>query len=346
MLTPMPDSAAPIPSDPVVSDPVTLVTGNEELLVERAAKSLVETWRQAEPDVDVHDLEVEGLQRGDLVVLTSPSLFGGSPVVVVRGTERLKADSGELGDAADEITEYLTAPSPDARVVLVHSGGVAGKAVLTAARKSGAREITTPGPRGKNEVRSHREQFIRDEFNAHQRVIDRDGVAALLDALGTDLRDLASACAQLVSDVPDRIDRDVVLRYYSGRAEITGFAVVDALLDGNTAQALALARQLVDSGTDPVPVVAAVAKQLRTLARVASAPRSVSVSSLARELGVGDFAVKKAKGWAPAWTPVGLATAIRATAATDDAVKGGEAQRAYALERLLVTVGRARGTRS
>ncbi len=336
----------PEPPQQTAPAALTLVTGSEELLVERATRSLVEEWRRGDPELDVHELGVAALHKGDLAVLVSPSLFGGTPVVVITGIELLKADAGELGDAADEITAYLKAPSLEARVVLVHGGGQSGKAVLTAARKAGAREVTTPSPRSRGEVRAHREQFIRDEFGAHQRAIDRDGVTALLEALGTDLRDLSGACAQLVSDVPDRIDRDVVTRYYSGRAEITGFAVVDALLDGNTAHALALARQLVDSGTDPVPVVAAVAKQLRTLSRVAGAPRNLSPATLARELGVADYAVKRARDWAPAWTPGALAVAIRATAATDDAVKGGEVQRAYALERLLVTIGRARATRA
>ncbi|MFZ0323763.1 MAG: DNA polymerase III subunit delta [Actinomycetes bacterium] len=336
----------PVQTPAPTASQLILVTGSEEFLVERATRSLVQDWRSADPDLEVHDLEVEDLHRGDLAVLVSPSLFGGAPVVVLNGIERLKADSGDLADAVDEITAYLAAPSPDARVVLVHRGGNAGKAVLTAARKAGAVELTTAAPRTRSQVQAHREQFVRDEFSGRERSIERDGVTALLDALGTDLRDLAAACAQLAADVPGRLDRDAVSLYYAGRAETSGFTVVDALLDGNTASALALARQLVDSGTDPVPVVAAVAKQLRTLARVASAPRGVSPASLARELGVGDFAIKRARAWAPAWTPVGLATAIRAAAATDEAVKGGEAQRAYALERLLVTVGRARTARS
>ena len=46
---------------------------------------------------------------------------------------------------------------------------------------------------------------------------------SLLAAVGNDLRELASACSQLIADTDGKIGVDTVARYYRGRAEVSGF---------------------------------------------------------------------------------------------------------------------------
>ena len=48
--------------------------------------------------------------------------------------------------------------------------------------------------------------FLRAEFRQAGRKADDGGLRALLDAVGTDLRDLAAACSQLSADT-DRRDQ-------------------------------------------------------------------------------------------------------------------------------------------
>ena len=106
--------------------PLTVITGNEELLVERALKGLI---RQVGDDVQVTELAARAVQPGQLTVAASPSLFGGAPVVVVDGVEALVQSNDDVAPALDEVMGYLAAPSEDAVVVLVHGGGNGGKAV-------------------------------------------------------------------------------------------------------------------------------------------------------------------------------------------------------------------------
>jgi DNA polymerase III subunit delta len=62
---------------------VTLIVGEEELLVERAVKGVLTA--AAGNDPDVHDVRGGDLSAGELSMLVAPSLFGGQNLVTVRG---------------------------------------------------------------------------------------------------------------------------------------------------------------------------------------------------------------------------------------------------------------------
>ncbi|HVQ88574.1 MAG TPA: DNA polymerase III subunit delta [Actinomycetes bacterium] len=323
--------------------PLTVVTGSEELLVERAVRELVASVGSAD-EVELHEIDATMLAPGQLAVQTSPSLFGGPPVVVLQAIEALVQSKSELDEAIEEILSYLKSPSPDACVVLVHAGGNGGKAVLAAAKKAGASVINTPAPKKRSEIRSQRREFVREEFRRRQSSISPQAVEALVDAVGTDLRDLAGACAQLADDRVDegRIEEADVRRYYDGRAEVQTFDVADRVVAGHTAEALGLFRHARDAGVPVILFPAALARTLRQLALVASAPRGASAVSIAAAAEIPDWKVRAVRDTARHWTDAGLVTAIRAVAEADAAVKGGEADPDYALERMLITVGRSR----
>src|SRR5262249_56944881 len=89
--------------------PVTVIVGEEELLVERAVRDVVAGWGggggsageagRAAPDV--HDVGAADLKPGDLARLTPPLLFGGGGLVGVRwGQGAGKGAGGEPAPAA------------------------------------------------------------------------------------------------------------------------------------------------------------------------------------------------------------------------------------------------------
>ena len=76
-------------------------------------------------------------------------------------------------------------------------------------------------------------------------------MGALLEAVGTDLRDQASASAQLVADTDAGRLTSRPSRYHRGRAEVQGFAVADKAVVGDVAGA-ARGAALGDAGSaDP-----------------------------------------------------------------------------------------------
>jgi DNA polymerase-3 subunit delta len=124
--------------------PVTLIVGEEEFLVDRALREAVAQARTALAEAsgsgegDLHDLEASALGQGELAALTSPSLFGGGAVVVVRNAQ----NAGK--EISAELTKYAKGPAPDAAVILTHAGGAKGKALVTELAKAGARQVDCP----------------------------------------------------------------------------------------------------------------------------------------------------------------------------------------------------------
>jgi DNA polymerase-3 subunit delta len=313
------------------------VVGGEDLLADRAAADLVSAVRAADPTSEVYDYGCSEIGQDRLVEITSPSLFGGTTVLVLRAAHELSAEA----ELTAPVLDLIDHPLDDVYVVLVHAGGNAGKAVLTAARSAGAVEVDVSSPKKARELREHRRSFVAGEIRRADATISREGIDALLEAVGQDLRELAAACSQLVTDTTGPIEADTVNRYYAGRAEVTSFQVADEAVAGRTTEALVLLRYTLGAGTDPVLVTGALARSLRALAIVGSS-RSASASQVARDAKVPEWKVPELRRQVSGWTERGMALAIGAVAEADEQIKGAATMPAYALERVVVQIARAR----
>ncbi len=268
-----------------------------------------------------------------LIEAASPSLFGGRRLIVLRDTQELDKE------LATDVARLLTSDDDELAVVLVHSGAAKNKALIEAATQAGAFRVDCAKPTKYAE----RMTFVRGEMSEAGRRLTEDGARALLDAVGNDLRELASACAQLVADTTDVIDEGVVARYHRGRAEANGFAVADHAMEGRLAEALEQLRWALAVGVEPVLVNSALAQGVRSIALVASAPRGLRGVELARELRMPGWKVDRVRQQIRGWTPDGIAAALRAVAEADADIKGRGADPAYALERTLIAIVAARG---
>ncbi|MDG4789267.1 DNA polymerase III subunit delta [Micromonospora sp. WMMD1102] len=311
--------------------PVVLVLGDEELLATRAVAGVVDAARAADSDVDVHDHEAGGLGPGEIAELLGPSLFGGRRVLVVRAGQDARKD------LVAALLAYAKNPDPEVQLVVVHAGGAKGKAFADGLRSAGAEVV----PAAKLKGHRDRVAFVRDEIRRGGGRCTDDAAEALIAAVGNDLRELASACSQLLADTDGRIGVDTVSRYYRGRAEVSGFTVADAAMAGDVPGALEALRWALHVGVDPVPIADAIADGVRTVARVSSAGRG-SAYQLASSLGMPPWKIEKAQRVGRGWTPEGLADAMYAAAECNAAVKGGSDDRGYALERAVVAVAAAR----
>jgi DNA polymerase III subunit delta len=325
---------------------VTVIVGEEELLVERAVSTAVALATSAAdgptavgdddgPSAGVHDVAAAGLTAGELSGLTAPSLFGGGCVVVVRSAQ----DAGK--DLSAQLVSLARTQAPDVFLIITHAGGAKNKALLSDLLSAGARRVDCPGIKRFGE----RMDFLRAEFRRSGRKADDSGLRALLDAVGTNLRDLAAACSQLSADTTGVINQAAVARYYQGRAEATGFSVADKACEGNLAGALEQLRWALATGTSPVLISSALAQGLRTLGLVGSVGRGLSPNALAAELGMPPWRIDKARQQLAGWTSEGLATAHAAIAEADVQVKGEGASAGYALERAISTIVACRAGR-
>lgn len=317
--------------------PVTLVLGEEEFLAERAVERVLAEARTTEGPAESHRRRVSDLTQPELVELVSPSLFASARVVVLEGAQ----DAGS--DLATAITGFVRDPGDGVRLLALHNGGgrsKAGKELPAALRKAGAEVIECP----KISKAADRERFVREEVKRVRGSIDSDAVAALIDAVGTDLRELSASASQLVADTGGKVDVAAVRRYHNGKAEVTGFAVAEKAVMGDRAGALEALRWAMNLGVPHVLVADALADAVRTVSRVSAAGGS-DAGRLAGELGMPPWKARKALGQARGWRSEGLAEAIQATATVNADVKGAAASASYALERAVERIVAARSGR-
>jgi DNA polymerase III subunit delta len=318
---------------PTPPRPLHLVLGDEELLVERAVREVVAAARAVDPEVEVRRMRAPEATPTDLAAVLSPSLFAEGRVVVLEGAH----EAGK--DASAAILDNAAAPGDGIVVVVQHAGGARNKALVDALRKAGAEiarceKLTRP---------AERVDFVRAEVRRARGRIDAEAVDALVEAVGTDLRDLASAAAQLVADTGGTIDAATVGRYYRGRAEASGFAVADKVVAGDRTGAMEALRWALVLGVPPVLVADALADAVRTLARVGAAGRG-DPNRLAGQLGMPPWKVRKAQGQVRGWRPDALAAAVAAAAEANADVKGAAPDAGYALERAVQRMCAARET--
>lgn len=311
-----------------------LVSGPEEVLVDRALASVMAQAKAA--DAETIRMYAASYEPGELLVHASPSLFGGAKCLIVRDVHEA---SDEL--QADLLSLLAAGPgADDVSLVVAHGGGMKAKKVLDTMKKAGAKVIEAPA------IKSDRDKtdFVQREFAGARRKISDDGIRALIEAVGKDTRELAAACTQLIADTEGVVTDAEVDTYHGGKVEATGFRVADATIAGQSGEALRLVRHAFASGVDPVPIVAVIASSLRQLVKVGSAGRGSS-AQLAKSLSMAPWQVDKARRSVSHWSPDGLAIAIQAIAAADFEVKGGARDAAYAVERAILAVTRARGLR-
>ncbi len=302
--------------------PVVFISGGEEYLASRAIRSIREQLKQVDEALEFHEVNAADYQSGQLLNLTSPSLFAEPRLIVVSGVEKCSDAFIEDG------IQYLSQPTDETCVIIRHNGSsVRGKKLIESLRAS---SITIELPCLEIKKDAERVAFVQAEFKAANRQITVGAVRALLDAFADDLAELASACSQLLQDNDEQITDAIVERYYGGRVETNAFKVADAAFAGQTGAALALLRHALATGADPVPMVAALSMKVRQLAKLHS-NRAASPQSL----GMAPWQLDRARKDLVGWSEEGLAAAIQAVATADAAAKGAERDPVFALEKLV-----------
>lgn len=299
---------------------VTLAVGPEIVLVDRAVRgawSAVVAQDRSAQRVDVSPGDDDA--AGAIAQACAPTLFGDLVVVVIRGID-------ELGDEGADALKSVLADQPDnVWLVLTHPGGVKGKALIDAAKASGAEVIECKElKKGKTTT-----DFLVKEFARGKRKISADALAVLYDSVGQDLPMLVAATSQLMSDVENEpIGVSDVREYFDGVAEVAGFAVSDAVWDRRGAEAVRSLRQMTlttDHSRVGVSAVMAIANGLRSIVRVAAMPPGASDADIARQAGVPPWKVTMLQRQWSKWSgdQRRVARAAVELADADGAMKGG-----------------------
>ncbi|MFZ1382310.1 MAG: DNA polymerase III subunit delta [Scrofimicrobium sp.] len=288
---------------------IHLVMGKEQELADRAVRSVLKEISAFAPEAEVGEASAEKYQKGDLAELLTTSLFADSQILVV-------TDADKPSDAfVDDFTAYIKDPLQGAWVVVRHGGGTRGTGVTNAIKKAGFPVFKCELEKGQRGTQQKLD-LIREDVRLAGGAIDPPAAEDLVNALGESLGELLAVARQLSDDSGGHITKETVHTYFRGRIETGPYEAANALVEGEGATALLLARRALATGVPPVVLVAVLAQTFRAVAKVGVPGVSSS------ELGMAPWQADRARKQSRKWTDEALGYAITRIADADSAVKG------------------------
>lgn len=325
-------AAAPAPEHPAS---INMIVGGDDFLAERRRQGIVEQARAAsgDPNLPVEMRKASELSAPELAELLSPSLFAEDRIVVVTGVE----DTGK--EIIGLLEQAIKDPADGVVLIIVHTGKGRNKKLVDSWPKLGAVVFQAGELKGREQL-----AFIDQEFRSQGARVTRETCELLLDVVGSDLRQLASAISQLIADTDGQVDATAVKRYYQGKAEVSGFEVADYAIAGNVRAAVALARRALQLGVAPVLLASALSSAVADIAKVAGVG-NINSRRDAAKFGMAPWKLDKTIRTARRWTTPMIAQAVQITANLDAGVKGHSADPDYAVEDAVRQIAHIAGRR-
>jgi len=299
---------------------ITLITGNTDLLVDRA---LEKVWSALKTNIkDISKQEIDATSEDAYIQFAdamSPNLFGSSYLVII---DHINVAEDKLDEKLVEALKNTESNISDENyLVVIHRGGAGGTGIVKALQKQKVAEIKCETIKDPHEYLD----FMRLEFKRNKKTIDEDALLALRDAVGEELDELSGAINQLCFDVlEDKISLESVKKYYQGNAAVKVFDITNALFNADPHSALEKLNDLLEQDSNSfVYIVSVLAGSLRKLVKLAGLPTSASDFQIVQELGINPKQVKYLKSQLRNWTPTSLANAVVELAKVDALVRAG-----------------------
>jgi DNA polymerase-3 subunit delta len=208
-------------------DPVYLLFGDDEFRKDAAVRDLVD----AAVDPSTRDFNLETRRGGELApetldaLLSTPPMLAERRVIVLRDVDKLKKDARAV------LERYLARPASDLMLLLVAPAGAKLEKGLTARGTAIEFEPLT-GDRLPRWVSYHAEHVLA-------RAITPEATTLLIEAVGSDLTQLALELEKLASYANETIDERAVSEVVGVRRGETLGDLLDAVAARDAATALA-----------------------------------------------------------------------------------------------------------
>jgi DNA polymerase-3 subunit delta len=292
---------------------VRAVVGADSYIAELAVETLVAGWLGDDRQDALEVLRGEEVRWPRVLdACRSLSLFSPRRAVVVR---RADAISGDVGDVA----EYAEAPGEGVLLVLQYAK--LDKRTLLARGLEKAKAITSAEPLKGRRLRER----VLEELQARDLSLASDGVDALLEHVGQDLRRLVGELDKLAAfGLPERAGRDEVAELLGRGIARPRWELADALAARRADRALHLIDQLLDEGEYPPLILGTLHRSLRRVRTVrALAEGRASQAEIASRARLPPFRVQDEVRLARSWPPGGLERAFGALETADRRMKTG-----------------------
>ena len=259
-----------------------------------------------------------------LEALGTPTLLGGRRLVVVEDAQDLKKE------AREEFERYIENPSPSAVLVLIASG----RTPLTKVVEKNGAVVSLDIPKGRKLV-----AWLRERARIRRLKLDERAGWALIDSVGTELRDLDHALDQLLTGLGPNAVVGVadVRKAFPRLADERIFAFTDAVGERRLPNAMVALRRLLDQEDAPLMVFGALSNHMKRLlvARTFAdgGPRAVGDA-----LGLPEWRARRLHQQARSYRQEELTEAVQILADTDLEMKGGDLAPEIALERAVIQI--------
>jgi DNA polymerase-3 subunit delta len=249
---------------------VTLLWGEATFLLREAALALLGDVRATE----VSAAEWQGTELQDLA---TPSLFGEARALLVTDCRSLSKDAlGALG-------AYLSAPDPDALLVLTCTVAERGKVPAALQRL-----VEPVGDIRQLQVgRKDLEPWLVQRAKRLDLDLTIPAARALVQTLGEDLGQLAAAVEQLGNAFRGQtVSPAQVHQQFRGLGDQKTWDLCDRAFAKDLAGAIRALRSIEENGDEALMVLGGIAVRVRDLLRVRSLPDRLGPSQAAREAGL------------------------------------------------------------
>lgn len=283
--------------------PLTLILGDAEFLVDEEFKRVRDRLLK-----EGHSLEEISAEDEMAVInaLDTPSLFGGGRLIVLRG------QATALEVHRDRLIRFAEDPIPETAVVVVTGGAQKLKKAL--GMRAEIIEVAGPKP-------WETAAWLLKHSKGKGRPITKDAAELLVETLGTDLRDLATAYDTLGLGAVGAIDAKMVATHFRGGHGSALYTFLDTVLAKDKPASLQHLQALMAGGDHPLVIHASLVKQFRSFAATYGLDKADQPS--AKDLDVAQGYLNRATKHARRWDADGIRRAIVALAEADLALKGG-----------------------
>jgi DNA polymerase III subunit delta len=249
--------------------PVTLLWGEDDFLVREAALALL-------GDTKATEVDAAEWQGDELQGLATPSLFGEPRALLVNDARSLRKET------LDEIGRYLTAPDPDATLVLACVVADRGKVPAALQKLVELGEI-----RKVDIARRDLEPWLVGRAKEHGLDLAIPGARALVETLGPEPGQLVAALGQL-QDVfaGHRVGPREIAGQFRGLGEQKTWDLCDRAFGKDLPGAIRSLRSIEEGGDEAIMVLGGIAARLRDLLKVRSLPDRMPPAQVAKEAGL------------------------------------------------------------
>jgi DNA polymerase III subunit delta len=250
--------------------PVTLLWGEDAFLLREAAMSALGDLRVTEVDA----AEWEG---GELQDLATPSLFGEPRALLITDARSL------VKDAVAELASYLSAPDPDATLVICCQVAERGKvpAALDKLVKPVGKVAQVAIPR------KELEPWLAQRAGTLGVDLAIPAARALVETLGEEPGQLVAALEQLADAFPgERITPQVVAQQFRGLGDQRVWDLCDRAFSRDLPGAIRSLESIEAGGDESIKTLGGIAARLRDLIKVRALPDRTSAAQVAKQAGL------------------------------------------------------------